>query len=98
MSPTPGTYGYGPDFYDDERVFPRYQEARSATDEGNATLEDPYVTAYAGDLRGRSVLDLGCGDGRFGASALAAGARRYLGVDGSTRMLALAATRLDPDT
>ncbi|WP_405982854.1 class I SAM-dependent methyltransferase [Streptomyces sp. NBC_00158] len=98
MSTTTGTYGYGPDFYDDEQVFPRYQEARAATDEGNATLEEPYVTDFAGDLRGRSVLDLGCGDGRFGASALAAGARRYHGVDGSARMLALAATRLDPGT
>ncbi|MET9426638.1 methyltransferase [Streptomyces sp. NPDC003036] len=92
------TFDYGPDFYDEATVFPRYQEARAAVDEGNTTLEEPYVLAFIGDLRGRSVLDLGCGDGTFGESVLRAGADRYHGIDGSGRMLAAAAARLDPAT
>ncbi|MFD6431248.1 class I SAM-dependent methyltransferase [Streptomyces venezuelae] len=93
---TTATFDYGPDFYDAAEVFPRYQETRAVTDEGNATLEEPYVLAFLGDLRGRAVLDLGCGDGTFGESALRAGAARYHGIDGSERMLAAAAARLDP--
>ncbi|AZM51951.1 SAM-dependent methyltransferase [Streptomyces sp. WAC 01529] len=90
------TFEYGPDFYDAPEVFPRYQETRAVVDEGNATLEEPYVLAFLGDLEGRSVLDLGCGDGKFGEAALRAGAVRYHGVDGSERMLAAAAARLAP--
>lgn len=91
-------FDYGPDFYDAAEVFPRYQEARAVVDEGNITLEEPYVLAFLADLQGRSVLDLGCGDGKFGESVLRAGAVRYHGIDGSDRMLAAAAARLDPAT
>jgi predicted TPR repeat methyltransferase len=91
------TYDYGPDFYDDPDVFDRYQAARALVDEGNSTLEEPYVLRFLGDVRGCGVLDLGCGDGRFGVDVLRAGAARYHGVDGSARMIELAARRLRPD-
>jgi malonyl-CoA O-methyltransferase len=42
------------------------------------------------DLRGRSVLDAGCGSGRYLLHALRRGARRVLGVDLSAVMLARA--------
>lgn len=51
-------------------------------------LETRAVMAAAGDLAGRSVLDLGCGRGHYGAQALRAGARRVVGVDGSGEMVA----------
>jgi SAM-dependent methyltransferase len=41
-----------------------------------------------------SVLDVGCGSGRVGERALEAGAGRYLGIDFSGPMLALARERL----
>ena len=44
---------------------------------------------------GATVLELGCGTARNGVLALAAGARGYLGVDGSPGMLARARERLD---
>jgi SAM-dependent methyltransferase len=42
-----------------------------------------------------SVLDLGCGPGRVGEAVIDAGAARYVGIDISPRMLALARRRLD---
>jgi malonyl-CoA O-methyltransferase len=38
-------------------------------------LEEPHVRALAGDVRGLSALDLGCGTGRHAAWLAAAGAR-----------------------
>lgn len=50
-------------------------------------LEDPHVRAAVGDVRGRTVLDLGCGTGRHTAWLAAAGAR-VTAVDFSQGMLA----------
>jgi len=44
------------------------------------------------DLRGRAVLDAGCGSGRYVFHALRRNARRVLGVDLSAEMLARAAS------
>jgi malonyl-CoA O-methyltransferase len=44
------------------------------------------------DLRGRAVLDAGCGSGRYMTLARQRGARRVLGVDLSAEMLARAAS------
>ena len=44
-----------------------------------------------------AVLDVGCGPGRVGEAVLAAGARSYVGIDISPRMLALARDRLGGD-
>lgn len=55
-------------------------------------LEQHAILAAAGDLRGRSVLDAGCGDGAFAVAAWAKGAR-ISGVDASQAMLEAAHTR-----
>ena len=55
-------------------------------------LEQHAILAAAGDLRGRSVLDAGCGDGAFAVAAWAKGAR-VSGVDASQTMLEAAHTR-----
>jgi SAM-dependent methyltransferase len=44
----------------------------------------------AGDLAGRSVLDLGCGSGRYLVEAAERGAARVLGVDIAPEMIAIA--------
>lgn len=41
------------------------------------------------------VLDLGCGPGRVAEAVIEAGAKRYVGIDVSPRMLALARRRLE---
>jgi malonyl-CoA O-methyltransferase len=50
-------------------------------------LEEPLVRAAVGEVRGRSVLDLGCGTGRHSAWLAEAGAR-VTAVDFSAGMLA----------
>jgi len=46
--------------------------------------------AQAGDLTGKTVLDVGCGSGVYAADFARRGARRVVGVDLSAGMLALA--------
>jgi SAM-dependent methyltransferase len=77
----------GPAFYDHEKVFDAYRAGRTLPDNPNSTLEEPPVIEFLGDLGGRAVLDLGCGDARFGRYALESGALRYVGIDASNRML-----------
>src|SRR6476469_3903288 len=52
--------------------------------------ERAMLALLPGSLRGRSVLDAGCGSGRYLLHALRRGARRVLGVDLSGEMLARA--------
>jgi SAM-dependent methyltransferase len=80
----------GPAFYDDDAVFATYMAARQRRDSPNNTLEQPVTLELAGDLAGRRVLDLGCGDAAFGRVVLARGGSAYLGVEGSRNMAALA--------
>jgi len=48
-----------------------------------------------GDLKDKTVLDIGCGSGVYLREALARGAARVIGVDAAPRMLELAKQRLD---
>lgn len=84
----------GPTFYDDEMVFAAYQQRRQRTDSPNDTLEKPVILELIGDIAGKRVLDLGCGDASIGRDLLQAGAVAYLGVDGSANMVALATQTL----
>jgi SAM-dependent methyltransferase len=85
----------GAAFYDDQDVFARYTAARQRRDNPNDTLELPVMLELAGNMAGRRVLDLGCGDGAFGRMVLAAGGIAYLGVEGSHNMAALARQMLE---
>jgi len=80
----------GPEFYDDDAIFAMYMARRQRSDSPNETLEKPVVLELAGDLAGRRVLDLGCGDAAFGRLVLERGGSAYLGVEGSRNMAALA--------
>ena len=80
----------GPAFYDDDAVFATYMARRQRSDSPNETLEKPVVLELAGDLAGRRVLDLGCGDAAFGRDVLAHGGSAYLGIEGSRNMARVA--------
>ena len=81
----------GPNFYDNDEVFARYLDHRQNNPESpNDTLEKPVLLELVGEVAGLNVLDLGCGDAAFGRDVLERGAKSYLGVDGSSKMIALA--------
>ena len=80
----------GPAFYDDNDIFKTYMAGRSRPDNPNDTLEKPVLLELLGDLTGKRILDLGCGDAAFGREALRQGAAAYVGVEGSDNMLAVA--------
>lgn len=80
----------GPSFYDDDAVFATYMQHRQRHDTPNDTLERPVLRELFGDLAGRRVLDLGCGDAMFGRESLELGCRSYLGLEGSRNMVAVA--------
>jgi SAM-dependent methyltransferase len=60
----------------------------------NAYYERPAVLSLLGDVRGLTVLDLGCGPGLYAEELLARGAGRVVGVDASANMVRLAAERV----
>ena len=83
--------------YDNEEFFAGYSRLRRSVEGLDGAPEWPALRALLPDLRGRRVLDLGCGFGWFCRWALQAGAARVLGIDVSEKMLARArATTPDP--
>jgi SAM-dependent methyltransferase len=84
----------GPEFYDDDAVFATYAAKRARPDSANETLEKPVFDELAGDLARLRILDLGCGDARFGLEALQRGCLSYLGLEGTRNMYALACANL----
>lgn len=81
-------------FYDQDTIFATYQQGRQRPDNPNDTLEKPVILELIGDIAGKSVLDLGCGDAAIGREFLQGGATAYLGIDGSANMVTLASQTL----
>ncbi len=85
----------GPEFYDDDAVFSIYMSGRNQrVDSPNDVLEKPIIDELVGNLANLRILDLGCGDARFGHEALQQGCQSYLGIDGSQNMINLAREQL----
>lgn len=82
--------------YDDPRFFAGYAALRRSESGLNAALEQPALHRLLPSLRDLTVLDLGTGFGNFARYAREHGARRVVGVDVSSRMLA-EARRLTSD-
>jgi SAM-dependent methyltransferase len=78
--------------YDDEKFFAAYSGLRRSVEGLDGAPEWPALRALLPDLRGRAVLDLGCGFGWFCRWARQAGAAHVLGIDVSEKMLARART------
>ena len=83
--------------YDDPTFFDGYSRLSRSVEGLAGAPEWPALRALLPDLRGRNVVDLGCGYGWFCRWARAQGAAQVLGLDVSERMLARArATTSDP--
>ena len=79
--------------FDNERFFAGYQALRRREQNSNDLIIDPAMDALLPDLTDKTVLDLGCGDGKHCADFLARGAKRVVGIDISEKMLRLAETQ-----
>jgi ubiquinone/menaquinone biosynthesis C-methylase UbiE len=74
--------------YDDDEFFAGYSRLRRSVEGLDGAPEWPALRTLLPDLRGRKVLDLGCGFGWFCRWARQQGAAHVLGNDVSERMLA----------
>lgn len=76
--------------YDNQVFFEGYQKLRENPYSANNLEEKPALFSLSPDLRGKTVLDLGCGYGENCAEFCKRGASYVLGVDLSEKMLAVA--------
>ena len=83
--------------YDNPEFFAGYSNLDRSVEGLDGAAEWPSLRALLPDLRGRKVIDLGCGFGWFCRWARESGAARVLGFDVSEKMLQRAtATTTDP--
>ncbi len=75
--------------YWDGNANPWADEVRKGHDIARERLNNPAFLEFIGDLRGKQVLDAGCGEG-YNSRILARRGARVSGVDISERMIALA--------
>jgi SAM-dependent methyltransferase len=81
--------------YNDYETFAAAYARASETSPYNALYERPAILALAGDVRGRRVLDAGCGSGAHAAELIARGAA-VTGMDLSAGLVEIARERLGP--
>lgn len=80
-------------FYDGKRrPFMQWMDRRFRSD---MFLRFEMTFEALGDLKGKRVLDVGCGSGPYMAEALRRGAQHVTGLDPAPRMLALARERMN---
>lgn len=76
--------------YDNPEFFDGYRKLRERKDNHNVLLEQPAMAELLPDLRGKTVLDLGCGYGNNCRDFVVRGADRVVGIDVSHKMLEVA--------
>jgi ubiquinone/menaquinone biosynthesis C-methylase UbiE len=60
----------GASAYNDDQFFKNYITRRNREDSPNNIIEKPIFLEMIGDVKGKKVLDLGCGDAKFGVELL----------------------------
>ena len=83
--------------FDNEQFFTGYQELRRKEQNSNNLIIDPALEALLPDLTEKTVLDLGCGDGKHCADFIGRGAKSVVGIDISEKMLHIARTENEND-
>lgn len=76
--------------YDNDTFFEGYQKIRKNERNANTLFEIPALFSLLPDLKGKRILDLGCGFGDHCKKFSDAGASSILGIDISEKMLAVA--------
>ena len=67
--------------YDNEQFFNSYKEMRDGKLNANELIEIPTMKSLLPELKGKNVLDLGCGEGEMSRHFLSLGAKRVLAID-----------------
>ena len=78
--------------FDNEQFFSGYQALRGREQNSNDLIIDPALAALLPDLTEKTILDLGCGDGKHCVDFIARGAKSVVGLDISEKMLQIAQT------
>src|SRR5699024_6354350 len=73
--------------YDNPNFFKDYTTLRESEITANDFIEQPAIKSLIPCLKGKSVLDLGCGDGYFSKDCIENGAKNVIGVDISNNMI-----------
>ncbi|MBY7143944.1 class I SAM-dependent methyltransferase [Virgibacillus sp. NKC19-3] len=73
--------------YDNATFFKNYTALRASGINYNNFVEQPAIKSIISSLKGKSVLDLGCGDGHFSKYCIENGAESVIGVDISNNMI-----------
>ena len=73
--------------YDNDAFFEDFRNSRSNKVNFNDCIETPILFAMLPDLRGKEILDIGCGMGQHAKQYSEMGAKSVLGIDISEKML-----------
>ncbi len=73
--------------YDNETFFENFRSSRENAVNFNDCIETPILLSMLPDLRGKRILDIGCGMGQHAKQYSAMGAESVLGIDLSEKML-----------
>ncbi len=76
--------------YDNEQFFNYYKEMRDSKINANTLIEIPTIISMLPDVKGKTILDIGCGEGEMARLFAERGAKKVLGVDISQNMIKLA--------
>ncbi|MBE7082182.1 MAG: class I SAM-dependent methyltransferase [Clostridiales bacterium] len=74
--------------YDNEMFFNEYQTMRAVEINANNLIENPIMKSMLPDLNGKTILDLGCGDGNMETYFVKNGAKKVVALDLSENMIA----------
>jgi len=88
----------GASVYDEGEFYESYMKRRNRPESPNNIIEKPVLLEMIGNVTGKRILDLGCGDAEIGVELLQQGGTSYLGVEGSENMTLAAAEILAETT
>ena len=77
----------GQNIYDNDAFFENFRNSRSREVNFNDCIETPILFSMLPDLRGKKILDIGCGMGQHARKFSEMGAESVLGTDISEKML-----------
>lgn len=83
--------------YDNDAFYENFKSLRSDEINFNDIIETPILSAMLPDMKGKKILDIGCGMGQHAMQYSNAGAASVLGIDISEKMLGYARDKNSAD-